>query len=174
MRLGVHHIDPEAKKQSMQWKHPGSPPPKKYKRVPSAGKVMASVFWDKECILCRRTKAAASRDCEEKKRKVDWKCSALARKCTSPHISSCYGYCNKMQLRGPSSSPVSSRCSSFYLFMNLKAYLHGRNFGRNGGIIDAVDEYLEDQNEGFYFEGISKLEKLWRKCIEAEGDDVEK
>ena len=23
----VQHFDPEAKKQSMQWKHPGSPPP---------------------------------------------------------------------------------------------------------------------------------------------------
>ena len=23
----VHHFDPEAKKQSMQWKHPGSPTP---------------------------------------------------------------------------------------------------------------------------------------------------
>ena len=23
----VHHFDPEAKKQSKQWKHPGSPPP---------------------------------------------------------------------------------------------------------------------------------------------------
>ena len=34
------------------------------------------------------------------------------------------------------------------------------------GIIDAVDEYLEDQEEGFYFEGISKLEERWRKCIE--------
>ena len=64
--------------------------------------------------------------------------------------------------------------SDFYLFPNLKAYLRGRNFGRNGGIIDAVDEYLEDQSEGFYFEGISNLEKLWRKCIKAEGDYIEK
>ena len=32
--------------QSMQWKHPGSPTPKKFKRVSSAGKVMASIFWD--------------------------------------------------------------------------------------------------------------------------------
>ena len=39
------HFDPESKiMQSMQLKHPGSTPPKKFKRVSSAGKVMASVF----------------------------------------------------------------------------------------------------------------------------------
>ena len=47
----VHHFTPEAKQQSKQWKHPGSPPPKKAKTVPSAGKVMATVFWDADGIL---------------------------------------------------------------------------------------------------------------------------
>ncbi|UYV68964.1 hypothetical protein LAZ67_6001807 [Cordylochernes scorpioides] len=36
-----HHFTPESKQQSMQWRHSGSPPPKKAKTVPSAGKVMA-------------------------------------------------------------------------------------------------------------------------------------
>ena len=40
----VHHFDPESKMQSKQWKHPGSPPPKKFKRVHSEGKVMTSIF----------------------------------------------------------------------------------------------------------------------------------
>jgi hypothetical protein len=39
------------KKQSMQWKHPGSTLPKKFKRVPSAGKMMASIFWDSQGII---------------------------------------------------------------------------------------------------------------------------
>ena len=47
----VHHFIPEAKQQSKQWKHSGSPPPKKAKTVPLAGKVMASVFWDTDGIL---------------------------------------------------------------------------------------------------------------------------
>ena len=37
--------------QSKQWKHPGSPPPKKFKMVHSAGKVMASIFWDSEGMI---------------------------------------------------------------------------------------------------------------------------
>ena len=37
--------------QSKQWKHPGSPPPKKFKRVHSAGKVMVSIFWDSQGVI---------------------------------------------------------------------------------------------------------------------------
>ena len=44
----VHHLTPECKQQSKQWKYPGSPMPK---TIPSAGKVMASVFWDADGVL---------------------------------------------------------------------------------------------------------------------------
>ena len=37
--------------QSKQWKHPGSPPPKKFKRVHSAGKVTTSIFWDSQGLI---------------------------------------------------------------------------------------------------------------------------
>ncbi|UYV74088.1 hypothetical protein LAZ67_11002072 [Cordylochernes scorpioides] len=47
----AHHFTPESKQQSMQWRHSGSPPPKKAKTVPSAGKVMVSVFWESEGVL---------------------------------------------------------------------------------------------------------------------------
>ena len=47
----VHYFDPKSKMQSMQWKHPSSPPPKEFKRVSSAGKVMASVFWDTQGVI---------------------------------------------------------------------------------------------------------------------------
>ncbi|UYV63135.1 hypothetical protein LAZ67_2003260 [Cordylochernes scorpioides] len=47
----AHHFTPESKQQSMQWRHSGSPPPKKAKTVRSAGKVMLSVFWDSEGVL---------------------------------------------------------------------------------------------------------------------------
>ena len=39
----VHYHEPENK---AQWVGPGSPRPKKFKTQPSAGKVMATVFWD--------------------------------------------------------------------------------------------------------------------------------
>ena len=47
----IHHWDPESKQESMQWKHRGSPPPKKFRTRPSAGKIMATIFWDGKGIL---------------------------------------------------------------------------------------------------------------------------
>jgi histone-lysine N-methyltransferase SETMAR len=46
----IHHYTPESKQQSKPWTETGSAP-KKTRSVPSAGKVMASVFWDAEGIL---------------------------------------------------------------------------------------------------------------------------
>ena len=42
----VHHYEPESKRQSMEWRHPASPKTKKFKTEKSAGKIMATVFWD--------------------------------------------------------------------------------------------------------------------------------
>jgi len=47
----VHHFDPESKRESMLWKQVSSPPPKKIKVTASAGKVMATVFWDNHGVL---------------------------------------------------------------------------------------------------------------------------
>ena len=47
----LHHWDLATKKESMQWKHPGSPPPKKFCTQPSASKVMTTVFWDAKGII---------------------------------------------------------------------------------------------------------------------------
>ncbi|GFV57064.1 uncharacterized protein TNCV_2931871 [Trichonephila clavipes] len=41
-----HHYEPETKRDSMQWKHASSPPPKKFRAVKSAGKVLLTVFFD--------------------------------------------------------------------------------------------------------------------------------
>ena len=46
----VHHFDPEAKKQGMQWKHPGSPLLRNL-RVSSAGKVMTSMFLGSQVVI---------------------------------------------------------------------------------------------------------------------------
>ena len=47
----VHYYEPENKAQSRQWVGPGSPKPKKFKAQPSAGKVMATVFWDAKGVI---------------------------------------------------------------------------------------------------------------------------
>jgi histone-lysine N-methyltransferase SETMAR len=47
----IHHYIPESKQQSKQWREAGCSAPKRTRWVPSAAKVMASVFWDDEGIL---------------------------------------------------------------------------------------------------------------------------
>ncbi|GFV62708.1 histone-lysine N-methyltransferase SETMAR [Trichonephila clavipes] len=65
----VHYTTPETKEQSKQWKHPSSPRAKKFKQILSAGKIMASIFWDRKgVLLCefmpRGTTINADRYCE--------------------------------------------------------------------------------------------------------------
>ena len=45
------HYDPETKQQSMEWRHSGSSHPKKFRVQKSAGKFLASIFWDQDGIL---------------------------------------------------------------------------------------------------------------------------
>ena len=47
----VHYYEPENKAQGRQWVGPGSPRPKKFKTQRSAGKVMATVFWEAKGVI---------------------------------------------------------------------------------------------------------------------------
>jgi len=47
----LYHYDPETEQQSMELRHSGSPRPKKFRMQRSAGKVLASIFWDQDDIL---------------------------------------------------------------------------------------------------------------------------
>ena len=41
----IHHFDPE-ENDSMEYRHTSSPCSKKFKTMPSAGKILFTVFWD--------------------------------------------------------------------------------------------------------------------------------
>jgi len=49
--IWLYQYDPETKQQSMEWRHSGSPRPQKFRVQKSAGKVLASIFWDQDGIL---------------------------------------------------------------------------------------------------------------------------
>ena len=71
----------------------------------------------------------------------------------------------------PPFSPVMTP-SDFYLSQKLKFHFRGTQYSSNEGVIEAVNEYLEDQEKAFYFEGIRKLEQRWAKCIALKGDYI--
>lgn len=47
----IRYYTPETKQQSRQWIFPGKHAPRKLKTAPSAGKVMATIFWDSKGII---------------------------------------------------------------------------------------------------------------------------
>jgi len=47
----IHWYTPESKEQSKQGTSPGEPALKKAKTVPTATKVMATVFWDSQGVI---------------------------------------------------------------------------------------------------------------------------
>jgi hypothetical protein len=48
--MWYYHCDLETKQQSMEWRHSGSPSPKKFREQKSVGKVLASIIWDQYSI----------------------------------------------------------------------------------------------------------------------------
>ena len=47
----IYHYEPESKRRSMQWRHPTSPKPKKFKSQKSAAKIMVTVFWNAQGLI---------------------------------------------------------------------------------------------------------------------------
>lgn len=64
--------------------------------------------------------------------------------------------------------------SDFHLFGPLKEAIRGRRFSSDEPLKEAVHSWLASQPKTFFHEGIRKLEQRWTKCVEKQGDYVEK
>ena len=186
----VHHFTPEAKQHSKQWKHPVSPPPKKAKTVPSAGKVMASVFWDADGILLidylqkgrtiNGTYYASLLTQLREKIKIK-RCGKLTKGVLfhqdNVHKSviamAAIHDCGFKLIEHPPYSPDLAP-PDFHQFPKLKTLISGTHFQSNDDIIHAVDGFLNGQEKDFFKSGIEALKHGWQKCIDTEGDYVEK
>jgi len=189
----VHHYEPESKGQSMEWKHPDSPAKKKFKTQPSAGKVMLTHFWDSKGpiledylekgrtinsarysdLLANNLKPAV----RTKRRGLLSKKVLLlpdnARPQTASHTVETINHLGFEVLEHPAYSPDLAP-SDYHLFEPLKNALRGRRFSTDKEVREAVHKWLGEQPQTFFLEGIRKLVDRWTKCIEKEGDYVEK
>ena len=59
-------------------------------------------------------------------------------------------------------------------FIELVSLVRGRRFGSDAEAIDEVEHWFLTQTSDFYFSGINALQKRLTKCIELNGDYVEK
>jgi histone-lysine N-methyltransferase SETMAR len=188
----VHYYDPETKNESMQWKHLDSPPPRKFRTQPSAGKLMATVFWDIEGLLLLEwmpnkttitgtTYAQTLRNLrcaiKEKRRGKLTRGVLLLHDNAPSHTSRIAKAAvaeNKFQeLNHPPYSPDLAP-SDFFLFRNMKKPLRGRRFQTDEEVKAAVIEWFEGQEKPFFENGLKSLKSKWEKCVEVAGDYIEK
>ena len=188
----IHHYTPERKEQSKQWIEAGGNAPKKAKRVPSAGKVMATVFWDYKNVLLidylQKGKTINSeyycslldqlhaqirikRPALKKKRIIFHQDNARVH--TSVLTMAKFKELNYELLDHPAYSPDLAP-SDYYLFPNLKKFLAGKRFTSNDEAIAAVNGYFANLPESHFNDGIELLKKRWNKCFEVSGDFIEK
>jgi histone-lysine N-methyltransferase SETMAR len=187
----IHHYTPESKQQSKQWTEAGCSAPKKTRSVPSAGKVMASVFWDAEGILFidylekgKTTGEYYSNLLTRRDEKNHEKIPGLQKKKIIFHQDSApvhrsvlaMGKLRDLRyelLEHPPFSPDLAP-SDFSLFPKLKLFLAGQRFSSNQEAIAGVEGYFADLTKNHYMDGITALEHRWNKCISLKGDCVEK
>jgi histone-lysine N-methyltransferase SETMAR len=188
----VHFYDPESKQESMQWKHKGSPAPKKFKVQKSAGKVLATVFWDmKGILLIEFTEKGHTITGQSYKKTIESLRQAVLKKrlggekrrilllhdnapAHTSHVArATIREQGMIELFHPPYSPDLAP-SDYYLFRNLKSFLRGQKFSSNSEVKGAVANYFEEQDENFFSKGILSLESKWARCIELEGDYIEK
>lgn len=188
----IHHYTPETKNQSKQWIEKGEPAPKKPKAVYSAGKVMASVFWDSHGIifidylekgktitgayyasLLDKLKEEISKNRPHLQKK-----KVLFHQDNAPSHTSTVAMAKIHELRfelldHPPYSPDLAP-SDFFLFPQLKTALGGQRFSSNEEAISFVNSYFADKDAKYYLEGLQRWEHRWEKCVELQGDYVEK
>lgn len=188
----VHHYEPESKQDSMQWHKKGTPPPKKFKVSPSAGKLMASVFWDSEGILLIDYKEKGVsitgeyyaallerlRDAVREKRRGKLTQGVLLLHDNAPVHKAQVAMAAVQRmgfeiLEHPPYSPDLAP-SDFYLFPKMKKELRGKKFSSDEEVKSAISAYFDDKEKSFFFDGINKLIDRSNKCIRVKGEYIEK
>ncbi|CAK1592430.1 unnamed protein product [Parnassius mnemosyne] len=188
----IQHFNPETKQQSMTWKRASSPTPKKFKVSSSAAKVMASVFWDAQCIIMVEylengatitgsyyaEQIRRLREAFKEKRRGKLRAGVLFHQDNAPAHKAAVAMAAIQEtgfelLEHPPYSPDLAP-SDFYLFPRLKERLRGKKFEDDIEVMAAVEAFWEGQDKEFFLKGILGLEKRWTKCIDLLGDYVEK
>lgn len=188
----VSHFTPETKRQSLEWRHTTSPKPRKFKQVQSARKVMATVFWYRKGVLLvdfmpRGTTINAIAYCEtltklrraiqNRRRGMLTKGVSLLHDNARPHVAnSTKDLLNKFGWDTVTHPPYSPDMapSDYHLFTHLKEHMSGKRFDDDDEVKEEVQRWLEEMAADFYNAGIIKLPERLQKCIDREGDYVEK
>ena len=179
-------------KLSRQSVGPGSPRPKKFKMQPSAGQVMATVFWDAQGVIMLDFLAKKStitvayyanlldklRTVIREKRRGKLSKGILLQQ-DNGRVHTCKIAMEAVERNGYELIPhptysLDLAPSDYFLFPNLKNDIHGCHFRSKEEVVAAVEERVRDTDLGFFSSGLMALEHHWSKCIILEGNYIEK
>lgn len=190
----VSYVNVETKKQSMQWGHTRSPNagPRKFICKPSSKKLMATVFWDRKGVLLvdfmvqgttitsevyRETLKKLRRAIQNKRRGLLSSGVVLLHDNARPHTAArtqdLLNHFNWEVFNHPPYSPDLAP-SDYHLFSHMKNWLRTQRFGNNDELTTGVQSWLSSQAAEFFDDGIQKLVPRYDKCLNLNGDYVEK
>ena len=168
------------------------PEPKKFKTQPSAGKVMATVFWDAKGvilldILPKRSTITGVyyanlldqlRTAIREKRRGKLSKGVLLQQ-DNARVHTCKVAMDAIERNGyeliphPAYSPDLAP-SDVFLFPNLKKDIRGLHFRSDEEVVTAVEERVSGKDPDIFSSGLMALEYRWSKCITLEGNYIEK
>jgi len=160
----------------MEWRHSGSPRPKKFRVQKSAGKFLASNFWDQGSILLidylRKGQTIKAKyyssllvqlkDILKGKRRSKLTKGVLFLHDNAPAHRALatqkkLAYLDFQCLDHTSYSPDLAP-SDYHLFPGLKKQLKGRHFSSDAEVIATVETWLDGQpSDFFFFEWLAKV-----------------
>ena len=166
----VHYYEPENKAESRQWVGPRSP------RQPSAGKVMATVFWDANGVIMldflpKRSAITGVyyanllnqlRTAIHEKRRGKLSKDVLLQQ-DNARVHTCKVAMDAVErnryelIPHPAYSPDLAP-SDFFLFPNLKKDIHGLHFQSDEEVVPAVEEWVSGKDPDFFSSGLMALE----------------
>ncbi|UYV82452.1 hypothetical protein LAZ67_21002222 [Cordylochernes scorpioides] len=157
----AHHFTPESKQQSMQWRNSGSPPPKKARTVPSAGKGQTITGNYYANILKQLREAIKETRIGNLSRKIVYHQDNAPSHRSMQAMAAIYDSGFELLPHAPYSPDLAP--SDLHLFPHLKISLSGIHFRSVEEVIYAVTSFFESIETSFFLKGIKALEHRWKK-----------
>ena len=188
----IHYYEPENEAQSRQWVGPGSPRPNKFKMQPSAGKVIATVFWDAKGVIMLDFLPKNSpitgvhyanlldqlRTAIRENRRGKLSKGVLLLQ-DNARVHTCNVAMDAVELNGYELIPHPAYLpdlapSDFFLFPTLKKDIRGLHFRSDEEVVTAAEELVNGKDPDVFSSGLMALEHHWSKCITLEGNYIKK
>jgi [histone H3]-lysine36 N-dimethyltransferase SETMAR len=187
----IYHYDPLTQQEAKVLKKPGEQTPTRPRQQRSVGKVMMTIFWDKDGILFTNylTRGSTingryyaslierlrSAILEKRRGKVRHGVlllhdNAPVHKCNI--VQAAIRQAGFVELNHPAYSPDIAP-TDYHVFSNLKKFMRGKNFGSDDEAIQTVEDYLCGLDSDFFCQGIESLCDRWQRVVASEGQYIQ-